>query len=152
MHEALLSSGVSKGAGGGEGIQVMSGLIGCLSLSVANSLGLGSGVPDKLLQQGIEGPAESRGDPVSAVHVSHRGCCHPCHCQPLGTQRAGEAISSGRADDPSRATPPAARSGMPGCSLPVWSSSVLLVMKCQGKAHCRLLGVHDLKLLVFDLH
>lgn len=56
MHEALLSSGVSKGVSGGEGIQVRSGLIRCLSLSVANSLGLGSGAPDKLLQQGIERP------------------------------------------------------------------------------------------------
>lgn len=90
MHEALLSSGVSKGVSGEEGIQARSGLIGCLSLSVANSLGLGSEVPDKLLQQGIEGPAESRGDPVSAVHVSQRGCCHPCHCQPLSTQRADQ--------------------------------------------------------------
>lgn len=93
MHEALLSSGVSRGDSGVEGIQVRSGLVGCPSPVVANNLALGSGVPDKLLQQGIEGPAESRGDPVSAVHVSHRGCCHPCHCQPLSTQRAGEGAS-----------------------------------------------------------
>lgn len=60
---------------------------------VTNSLALWTGAPDKLLQQGIEGPAESRGDPVSAVHVSHRGCCHPCHCQPPRSQRAGQQAS-----------------------------------------------------------
>lgn len=129
MHEALLSSVCLEGGTAGlKGFRPGRGGW-VVSLVVANNLALGSGVPDKLLQQGIEGPAESRGDPVSAVHVSHRGCCHPCtcHCQPLNnpgsSRRAGQPISSGRADDPSRpsrSTPPAARSVYARLPLPVY--------------------------------